>query len=91
MVKNAFRGVEGRLREIPFFVSSQNNYELLADAISKKDKFSDWKVQNKEYEKMLDESYRIPEFNALFEKKDFDVIVGDGCYRSEERRVGKEC
>lgn len=79
-VKNAFRGVEGRLREIPFFVSSQNNYELLADAIQKKDKFSDWKVQNKEYEKILAESYRIPDFNALFNKKDFDTIVGDGCY-----------
>ena len=32
-VKNAFLGVEGRLNEMQFIVSSQNNYELIADAM----------------------------------------------------------
>lgn len=79
-VRDAFRGVEGRLKEIPFIVSSQNNYELIADAIQKKPKFSEWKAQNKEYQKLLEESYQLPDFNTLFEKDDFDNIVGDGCY-----------
>lgn len=79
-VRNAFRGVEGRLKEIPFNVSSQNNYELIADAIRKKPRFTEWKAQNKEYQKLLEESYQLPDFNTLFEKGDFDKIVGDGCY-----------
>lgn len=79
-VQNAFRGVEGRLKEIPFIVSSQNNYELIADAIRKKPKFFEWKVQNAEYRALLEESYQVPDFSALFEKNDFDMIVGDGCY-----------
>ena len=79
-VQNAFRGVEGRLREVPFIVSSQNNYELIADAIQKKEQFTEWKVHNEEYKNLLEESYQIPEFNALFERSDFYKIVGDGCY-----------
>ena len=78
-VKNAFRGVEGRLKEIPFIVSSQNNYELISDAIQKKDAFDSWK-NNPMYESMLDASYQIPDFNTLFEKKDFDEIVGKGAF-----------
>lgn len=35
-VKNSFRGVEGRIKEIDFVVSAQNNYELIADTIEKK-------------------------------------------------------
>ena len=33
---NAFKGVEGRLKEIRFIVSAQNNYELLQHVIKKK-------------------------------------------------------
>ena len=79
VVMNAFRGVEGRLVEIPFIVSSQNNYELIADAILKEPAFKEWK-NNSTYKQLLEESYQIPEFSALFDKKDFDIIVGDGCF-----------
>lgn len=34
-ILNSFKGVEGRLKEVYFVVSSQNNYELISDAISK--------------------------------------------------------
>lgn len=78
-MRNAFRGVEGRLKEIRFIVSSQNNYEIISDAIQKKLSFENWK-NNEIYKMMLDESYQIPEFNALFEKKDFDEIIGQGVY-----------
>ena len=78
-VKNAFRGVEGRLTEIPFVVSSQNNYELIADAIQKKPAFAAF-AGSKEFLSMLDEAYQIPEFNALFNKADFDEIIGKGAF-----------
>ena len=78
-IKNAFRGVEGRLTEIPFVVSSQNNYELIADAITKKPEFAAF-AESKEFCTMLDESYQIPEFKALFNKTDFDEIIGKGAY-----------
>lgn len=79
-VKNAFQGVEGRLNEIQFIVSSQNNYELIADAIQKKPAFEKWKVENKEYQAMLEASYQIKELTALFDKGDFEEIVVKGAF-----------
>lgn len=78
-IKNAFRGVEGRLKEIQFIVSSQNNYELIADAVKKKNTFYTWK-ENDTYRTMVDRSFHISEFKALFEKKDFLEIVGEGAF-----------
>lgn len=78
-IRNAFRGVEGRLDEVPFVVSSQNNYELIADAIQKTTAFSDFATTDK-FCSVLDKSYQIPEFNALFQKNDFDEIIGRGAY-----------
>lgn len=79
-IKNAFQGVEGRLTEIPFVVSSQNNYELIADAIQKKPIFDTWKLENKNYADMLEDSYQIKELTALFESKDFEEIVVKGVF-----------
>ena len=76
---NAFRGVEGRLTEIPFIVSTQNNYELVADVIHKKDAFDKWK-RNNIFIKLVEQSYSIPVFTSLFDIHDFDVIVGEGCF-----------
>ena len=79
-VKNAFLGVEGRLNEMQFIVSSQNNYELIADAIQKKSEFDEWSARTETYQNMLDHSYQIEELRALFNKKDFDEIVGRGAF-----------
>lgn len=35
-IVNAFKGVEGRLKEVRFVVSAQNNYELIQHVIKKK-------------------------------------------------------
>ena len=78
-VLNAFRGVEGRLDEIMFSVSSQNNYELLSDAICKTDEFWPW-VKNKDFETIIDESFRLEIFSSLFNSIDFKSIVGYGCF-----------
>ena len=79
-VKNAFLGVEGRLNEMQFIVSSQNNYELIADAIQKKTEFDKWSVETESYQSMLDHSYQVQELRTLFDKKDFDEIVGRGAF-----------
>ena len=34
-MRNAFRGVEGRIKEVLFVVSSQNNYELIGNVLKK--------------------------------------------------------
>ena len=79
-VKNAFLGVEGRLNEMQFIVSSQNNYELIADAIQKKQSLDKWSVETESYQSMLDHSYQVQELRTLFDKKDFDEIVGRGAF-----------
>lgn len=79
-IKNAFQGVEGRLTEIPFVVSSQNNYELIADAIQKKAVFDTWKRENKDYVSMLEDSYQIKDLTVLFEGKDFEEIAVKGVF-----------
>lgn len=79
-IRNTFQGVEGRLTEIPFVVSSQNNYELIADAIQKKAVFDTWKEKNKNYISILEESYQIKELTSLFEGKDFEEIAVKGVF-----------
>lgn len=79
-VKNAFLGVEGRLNEKKFIVSSQNNYELIADAIQKTPEFAGWSRDDETYQEMLDRSYQIKEFRSLFDKDDYDSIVGNGAF-----------
>ena len=78
-VRNAFRGVEGRLKEIRFVVSSQNNYELVADAIRKTEVFDSWK-KDPEFTRFISESYRVAEFPALFNKDDYAEIIGAGAF-----------
>lgn len=83
-VKNAFRGVEGRIQEIEFVVSAQNNYELIADTILKKEpEFSkqyEKFLQKQEYKQFYEESYALPVFNKTFQKEAFEEIIRKGCF-----------
>ena len=72
---HAFRGVEGRLKEIRFVVSSQNNYELIEHALNKKEGFYTPEIQER-----AEASYQLACFSHLFEKEDFNQIVAKGCY-----------
>ena len=78
-IKNAFRGVEGRLIEKHFVVSSQNNYELIADAVGKTQLFEKW-ANNDVFNEMANASFGVAELRSLFEKKDFLEIVAKGAY-----------
>lgn len=81
---NAFRGVEGRIREIEFVVSAQNNYELVADTIEKKEpEFSkEYKKleKNEQYQKLIEESMTLPCFAKLFTEEDFKRVLAKGCF-----------
>ena len=79
-VMNAFRGVEGRLTEKRFVVSSQNNYELIADAVIKTPAYKGWKREAKDRAALVQESYELKCMRSLFNYSDYDRIIGDGCY-----------
>lgn len=82
--KNAFRGVEGRLTEIEFVVSAQNNYELIADAIVKKEpEFSKAYAKlsaKKEYQNFVESSWQLPCFHKLFLREEFEAMIAKGCF-----------
>ncbi|MDD5936767.1 MAG: hypothetical protein PUC65_14575 [Clostridiales bacterium] len=73
---NSFLGVEGRINEILFVSSSQNNYELIQNAIIKKESYS--QLSNEEL--LINNGYDIPIFKALFTEEDYNKIVFRGCF-----------
>lgn len=79
---NAFTGIEGRILEKYFVTSSKNNYELIRNAIVKKE---DKVKRIPGYEKYTGEEalvkyYNFPAFKSNFSKDDFDSIILKGCY-----------
>lgn len=82
--KNAFRGVEGRLTEVEFVVSAQNNYELIADAVVKKEpefstEYEEVRKQNF-YHSVIEESWQLPCFQKLFSWEEFQETIAKGCF-----------
>ncbi|MBW9150281.1 hypothetical protein K2F40_15075 [Clostridium sp. CM028] len=76
---NAWRGVEGRFKEIYFTSSSQQNYELIANAIIKDPtKFEEFKATNNDkITAVLNEC----ESTAIFGDIDnYSSLIGDGCF-----------
>lgn len=79
-ILNSFKGVEGRLKEVYFVVSSQNNYELISDAISKTPAFDNWAKGNQLYADLIEKTYALKAFSSLFTPEDYNEIVGKGCF-----------
>jgi energy-coupling factor transporter ATP-binding protein EcfA2 len=78
---NAFTGVEGRLKEIRFLVSAQNNFEIIKHAINKTDEgFKDFIYNNDVNNEIIEQSYKIPCFESMFTEKDYKEIVAEGCF-----------
>lgn len=79
---NAFTGVEGRLKEIRFLVSAQNNFEIIKHAINKTDEgFKDFIYNNDVNNEIIEQSYKIPCFESMFTEKDYKEIVAEGCFQ----------
>lgn len=85
-IQDAFRGVEGRLTEKEFVVSSRNSYELIGKAIPKKksvykkllQEHLDFKLLQ---EQIWKESYEFPLFSShFFREEDFKNIVAEECF-----------
>lgn len=76
---NAWRGVEGRFKEVYFTSSSQQNYELIANAINKEDKeFKEFKADNNvEITRVLDECAATAIFNDI---DNYSSLISDGCF-----------
>lgn len=76
---DAWRGVEGRFKELYFTSSSQQNYELIANAIIKdKGKFEKFKyINNEEITKVLDSCESTLIFNDI---QDYYSLIGEGCF-----------
>ena len=83
-IKNAFRGVEGRIREIEFVVSAQNNYELIADTIAKKEpEFSEAYTKMTEeglYGEIVRSTGQLSCFQKMFEQEEYETILAKGCF-----------
>ncbi len=82
--KNAFRGVEGRLTEVEFVVSAQNDYELIADALIRREPqfsraYRDL-LRQTGYREFLCRSREMPCFSRLFSEKDFFETIGKKCF-----------
>lgn len=79
---NSFLGIEGRIVERYFTTSSKNNYELIQNAIIKKDdKFTEYPELSGYFtEENAKKYYDIPVFRTMFEYKDFKKIIWKGCF-----------
>lgn len=79
---NAFTGIEGRVIEKYFITSSKNNYELIKNAIVKRDDWMESIPHREQYlgEERFLEFYRLPAFKSSFPEKDFRNIVFNGCF-----------
>ncbi|OBR95140.1 hypothetical protein CLRAG_09780 [Clostridium ragsdalei P11] len=79
---NSFLGIEGRIVERYFTTSSKNNYELIQNAIIKKDnKFAEYPELSGYFtEENAKKYYDIPVFRTMFEYKDFKKIIWKGCF-----------
>lgn len=77
---HAFTGVEGRLKEVLFVVSSQNNYELMERALKKTPQCLQEIETTSPYFEHGAASYQIPCFHSLFQEEDFIRILVKGCF-----------
>lgn len=76
---DAWRGVEGRFKELYFTSSSQQNYELIANAIIKdQEMFRNFKdINNEEIASVLEECESTSLFNDI---DNYSSLIGDGCF-----------
>ncbi len=79
-MKNAFRGVEARLDEVRFVVSSQNNYELIGNVIRKDNNALKRIRRIERYYQNAIKSYSFSCFSGLFDEDDFRKYVVEGCF-----------
>ncbi len=77
---DSFKTVEGRFRKVRFVASSEQSYELIANAIIKKDGFEDFcSAHENEFQRVADTSSRTNLFSDLSEEAYLEKLVF-GCF-----------
>lgn len=80
---NSFTGIEGRITEKLFITSTKNNYELIQNAIEKKESIFKEKSDIKIYtsDEVAKKYYsETPIFKSIFNYEDFKSTLVKGCY-----------
>lgn len=79
---NSFTGIEGRIIEKYFITSSKNNYELIKNAIVKKqaDLSVIPQIESIVGKQALREYHQLPAFRSNFLESEFENIILRGCY-----------
>ena len=79
---NSFTGIEGRIKEIYFITYSKNNYELVKNAIIKKEKtiWKEPKIQRYLASDTARKYFGLPAFSSHFTQEEFIRTVLRGCY-----------
>ena len=77
---NAWRGAEGRFKELYFTSSFQQNYELIANAIIKDEqKFKKFRDKNdEEINRVLEECQSTALFSGM--EDNYPTLIGEGCF-----------
>ena len=78
-VINTFEAIEGRLAEVKFITSSQNNYELIADALQKTAKFDGWAKKSALYKELGSKAFELV-FQTIFNEDEYWSIVAKGAF-----------
>jgi len=77
---DAWRAIEGRFNEVYFNSSSEQNYDLIANAIIKEQaKFDEyWKMHKDDYARYYDGSFSI--YSNLYSEEEFQENIIQGCF-----------
>ncbi len=79
-VRKEYEGVEGRLNERLFVISSQNNYELIKNTINKTSEVENI-FESKIFKDICSKNAKLQAFRGLFDNdNDFVNIIAKGCF-----------
>lgn len=82
-VRNAFRGVEGRLREYLFVMSVRNSFDLIRSVLRKKPSFEKAcreGLLSKYAGELAGESFSLAIFRTRFSREEYEETVARGCF-----------
>lgn len=82
-VRNAFRGVEGRLREYLFVVSVRNSFDLIRSVLRKKPAFERAYREgmlSKYAGELTEKAFELAVFHTRFSREEYEETVASGCF-----------
>ena len=74
-VKNAFRGIEGRVEEKYYYTNLQSNYDLMSNVVIKRQKDYEEYCKQEKIAQLFDQCQYLPCFSLYFNKKIFKTKI----------------